>query len=93
MGPVVQMDGRDLNSTPRSVGDLPSPDSDQVACPICGASAERGYLLARGSITWGRGVMSSFKLASGDRLTPFLAINGSLAGIRCQRCEKIIVES
>jgi hypothetical protein len=87
------MDEAESQPAKQSPDGCEAPHSDQIACPICGELAERGFIHARGTINWGRGAMSSFKLAHTERLTPLLAIAGTMYGIRCRGCQVIIVES
>ncbi len=81
-------------------------NDEMRACPICGAPAEIGSLLgnpdyrsmADNGLTWFRGKPSVWKnlfplLSGGEPLGNWEAFEGSsMTGIRCTRCNKLILD-
>ena len=88
------MDDANPYASPVPTDDDEISRDDQPKCPLCGETAEKGYIRSIGSIDWQSGEVSSFKLKRTERLTSgTFALEGKLKAIRCVRCRRIIIET
>jgi len=90
------MDDVNPYASPMPADDDGAPHDAPIQCPVCGEAAEKGYLNSIGSIDWIPGEKKLFKWSSKgvERLTaPSFSIEGKLTGIRCRRCNRIVIEA
>ena len=86
------------------VSDQAQPESTPIACPLCGAQAERGCVMSGGGhwlrwfagppSVWKRVIAGAFISGPGEPVGDMGELCGSfVAGIRCRACDRIILEA